>query len=119
MSPAPLKAGLTYTCGMVNHIAEDGIGRYLKRIKKDDQLLATRKRCSTLKSGDVVCREAGLLRKLFLRQSKTLSALLDSLAYSCINHDIYHVPFYIVYNNYMDKRHSYTETLMHRLWISD
>ena len=57
---------------------------------------------SNEKLKNVVCCKAGLFGKLFLRQSKTLTALLYSLAYSIIDHDTYHVPFHVFHNKYMD-----------------
>ena len=59
------------------------------------------------------------LKYSFLRKTEAFAALLDPLAYSLIYHDNYHALFCIVHSNYMDKRHSYTETLIHSQCISD
>ena len=70
------------------------INTYLPRYKSNPNRIAP--------ESNVVCCKAGLFGKLFLRQSKTLTALLYSLAYSIIDHDTYHVPFHVFYNKYMD-----------------
>ena len=87
---------------MVNHITEDCIRLNLKCIEQGDQFFAAWEGGPALKGRNVVCCKAGLFGKLFLRQSKTLTALLYSLAYSIIDHDTYHVPFHVFHNKYMD-----------------
>ena len=60
-----------------------------------------------------------LFGKLFLRKTEAFAALLNPLANSLIYHANYHVLCCIVHSNYMDKRCSYTETLIHCLCIYD